>query len=177
MANIIIEPIGEFKQHPKWKESYETEYRISVPFLDSDKINFSLEYFEDDENFLSDAKAIFDEFLGLTLNDREKISQYVFQNCREFLDDIEYDECDEPLHELIRNDDIHGIWQYVEPTSVDIKRNDETGEMFLLIYCNCDWEQEHGLQLTIKQGMILTAVTDITCWYEDEGLTVYLKDD
>lgn len=110
MANIIIEPIGEFKQHPKWKESYETEDNISVPFLDSDKINFSLEYFEDDENFLSDAKAIVDEFLGLTLNDREKISQYVFQNYREFLDDIEYDECDEPLHELIRNDDVHGIW-------------------------------------------------------------------
>ena len=99
----------------------------------------------------------------------------VVKNCQEFLEAIEYDDCDEPLHELIKNDDVYGIWQYVEPTSVSIRRNDETGEMFLMVYCDCQWEQEHGLQLTIKQGMILTAVTQITCYHEDDGLAVCLK--
>lgn len=69
---------------------------------------------------------------------------------KSFLEAIEYDECDEPLHELIANNDIHGIWRYVKPMSVGIMRNDKTGEMFLAIYCDCQWEQEHGLQLTIK---------------------------
>lgn len=137
MTSIVIEPIGVFKQHFHHQENHQTQHNIFVPCLDSDKLSFSFEYFEDDVNFLSDAKAIIDEFLALTIQDRNKMSFCVVKNCQEFLEAIEYDDCDEPLHELIKNDDVYGIWQYVEPTSVSIRRNDETGEMFLMVYCDC----------------------------------------
>lgn len=176
MNTITINSLT-FYQHPEWTESYETQHHVFVPFLNSDKISVSFEYFEDDEAFLERVASILTEFLALTIEDRQKMSRYVLQNCQEFLEAIEYDECDEPLHQLIKEGDIHGIWQYVEPTSIGIKHNEETDEMFVLVYCGCDWEQEHGLQFTIKQGMILTAVTDITCYHEDDGLNVYLKDD
>lgn len=175
MTSIMIEPIGEFKQHPEWTQSYETDHNIAVPFLDSDKICFHCEYFEDDETFLADASAILTEFLALTLQDRQTISKYVMQNCQEFMDMVGDEYFDKALLEVIKNNDIHAIWRHVEPLSVAIVRHDKTGQMFLLVECGCDWEEEHGLQLTIKEGMILTGVTEMTCYHEETGLMVYLK--
>lgn len=84
MASIIIEPIGEFKQQLPYQTNYETEHSICVPCLDGNKVSFAFDYCKDDVDFLSDAKAIIDEFLALTIQDRNKISQYVAQNCQEF---------------------------------------------------------------------------------------------
>lgn len=175
MKNIVIEPIGEFKPDPNCQEFYETEHTVFVPFCDA-KLSFSFIYDEQDTAFVVDAKAILDEFLALTLKHRNKISHCVLKNCQDFLDMIEYDECDEPLHELVRQNDAHAIWQHTKPSHVYIYRDKQTNMMYLLVYFDCDWEMEHGMQLTIEQGMTLTAVSEITCYYIDDGLAVSLKD-
>lgn len=186
MRDIVIRPIGRFKQNAQYPDIYETPKAVFVPLFGS-KMHFSFECI--DEDFLKKAQIMIDGLFSLTLHHRDKISKYVWQNCQEFLQMVDYDEVDEPLHEIINNQALHQIWHHIQPTHINIMQDDDTQVMFLLVYCNCDWEQEHGLQLTIKQttikqaatqqattkqGMILTAVTPVTCYYEDNGLKVDL---
>ena len=47
------------------------------------------------------------------------------------------------------------IWNFVTPTEIVIHW-DEDGEFYLCVSCECEWEEEHGLQLVFKDGLTLT---------------------
>jgi hypothetical protein len=50
---------------------------------------------------------------------------------------------------------ITDIWKFVEPIEIVIQW-DETGDFYLCVSCECEWEREHGLQLVFKNGETLT---------------------
>lgn len=126
MSNIHLEPIGEFVQNEKWDEKYDSKNRIAVPFLDGQTIDFELVYYPDDTEFLNDAQKLLNDFFQLTSKNRSQISKYVWQNCQEFLEAVEYDEMDAPLHDIQQADE---IWQFVSPTSAQIMRDDDIGKL------------------------------------------------
>jgi len=47
------------------------------------------------------------------------------------------------------------IWKFVTPTEIII-HGDENDEFYLCVSCECEWEEEHGLQLVFKNGQTLT---------------------
>lgn len=68
----------------------------------------------------------------------------------------------EPLAVTVPTD----IWRFVHPTRVTITRDgdepteDTTGDFFVQVECECDWEVEHGLLLVFREGRMLTRVSE-----------------
>lgn len=170
MQNIYLKPVGEFFQDEKWEEDYDS-LEVAIPFFNNEEAYFSLVYYADDKNFLADAEKLLQQFFQLTVENRNKLSDVVWKNCKDFLALVDYDEADAPLH-IIKN--ANEIWQFVSPTQLQIMRNEDNNQLYLLVYCHCEWEQEHGLQITIQEDMVITAVAEIDCSTRDDGLNIQL---
>jgi hypothetical protein len=53
------------------------------------------------------------------------------------------------------------IWRHVFVRQIELKKDARHGEpsMYVLVYCACDWEEEHGLQLVYRNGNVLIRVS------------------
>ncbi|MFD0939537.1 DUF6985 domain-containing protein [Pedobacter boryungensis] len=156
---VISKIIGRLKQDtglPDWWKSEE----ISIPFFDNMKLTITFTDFEpeDDHTFVDEADQALTNFLKLTAVDRDSISELAYQNCMDFLDEVEYDEADEPLRQIKNKNE---IWNFIQPTEIYVTRRPyKEQDIYVQIACECDWEQEHGLQLVFKQGKKLTRISD-----------------
>jgi len=102
----------------------------------------------------------------MTEHDRSK---YVYQNCMDFLESIGYDERDKPLWDMKNPEE---VWNFVRLSSINIERNFSDDEkVYAVFYFECDWEDEHGLQLVFNNQAKLTRVSAI-----DGDLTGYKGD-
>ena len=150
--------IGQLKQDnnfAKWWKSKE----IEVPFFNNEKliINFIGFAPEKDKTFIEEADQTLTNFLKLQTEDRNAISELAYKNCMDFLEMVEFDEDDEPLRQIKNKKE---IWNFIRPTEIYVKRrpyNDR--DIYLMLSCECDWEQEHGLQLVFRQGKKLTRIS------------------
>ena len=53
------------------------------------------------------------------------------------------------------------IWKFVHPQEIYVTRRSYNDcDIYVQITCECDWEQEHGLQLVFRQGRKLTRVSE-----------------
>ncbi len=53
------------------------------------------------------------------------------------------------------------VWNHVQPKGVYLShRHRRDNNAYVLVACDCDWEEEHGLQLVYRQGRALTRVSD-----------------
>lgn len=156
---ITSKIIGRLKQEdsfPDWWKSQE----IEIPFFDNEKLTITFMDFEpeNDKTFIDEADHALTNFLKFNLEDRNLVSELVYKNCMDFLDKVEFDEADEPLRQI---NDKNEIWDFVQPTEIYIsRRHRRDNDIYLQIACECDWEQEHGLQLVFRQGKKLTRISD-----------------
>jgi hypothetical protein len=156
---IISKIIGRLKQEesfPDWWKSKE----IAIPFFDNDKLTITFMDFEPehDKTFIDEADQALTNFLKLNADDRNLISELAYKNCMEFLDAVEYDEGDEPLRQINKKNE---IWNFIQPTEIYVTRRPyKDQDIYVFIACECDWEQEHGLQLVFRQGKKLTRISN-----------------
>jgi hypothetical protein len=55
---------------------------------------------------------------------------------------------------------INEIWTLVNPSEIYLNRRDRKDkDIYLVVSCGCDWEEEHGLQLVFRQGKKLTRIS------------------
>ncbi|HEX8349581.1 MAG TPA: hypothetical protein VF598_06455, partial [Hymenobacter sp.] len=47
------------------------------------------------------------------------------------------------------------IWNFVTPLDIIVHWDEDDGS-YLCVSCDCEWEEEHGLQLVFKDGLVLT---------------------
>ena len=137
-----------------WKSS-----EIEIPFFNNKKLAITFMDYEPelDLEFIGEADESFVNFLKLNEEYRNSISGLVYENCMDFLDNIGSDELDQPLRDIQNQNE---IWNFVRPTEIFIERrpcNDK--DIYLIISCKCDWEQEHGLQLVFRHGKQITRVS------------------
>lgn len=151
--------IGQLKQddtfHDWWKSK-----EISIPFFDNEKLTITFTDFEPehDKAFIDEADQALTNFLKLDTADRNLISELAYKNCMAFLDAVEYDEADEQLRKMNDKDE---IWKFIQPTEIYVSRRPyKEKDIYVQIACECDWEQEHGLQLVFRQGKKLTRISD-----------------
>lgn len=132
---------------------------IAIPFFDDLKMKVLYEdiELEHEAKFIKEADEAVKSFLEKTKEDRLAISHLVHKNCMDFLDAIVVDEYFQTFREIKDHDK---IWKYVHPKSIVCTRSlDNDKEIYLTIYCNCDWEQEHGLQFVLRQGREITRIS------------------
>ncbi len=54
------------------------------------------------------------------------------------------------------------VWEYVHPLEIVVTK-DRFGldkEIYVQVLCNCDWEEEHGLQFVFKERKELIRVSE-----------------
>lgn len=155
---ITSKIIGQLKQDDSFSDWWEST-DIEIPFFDNQKLAITFIDFEpeDDKNFIQEADQALINFFKLKNEDRNSISGLAYKNCTDFLEAIDFDEADEPLRQI---EDHNEIWDFIEPTEIHIsRRHRRDNDIYVQIACECDWEQEHGLQLVFRQGKQLTRIS------------------
>ena len=156
---IISKIIGRLKQEENFPDWWKSE-KVAIPFFDNDKLTITYMDFEPehDKTFIDEADQALTNFLKLNVGYRNLISELAYENCMEFLDAVEYDEADEPLRQIKNKNE---IWNFIQPLEIYVTRRPyKDQDIYVFIACECEWEQEHGLQLVFRQGKKLTRISD-----------------
>jgi len=175
---ITSKIIGLLKQDifPDWWRSNE----IEIPFFDNKKLQVIFTDFEPqhDTTFIEEADQALTHFLNLKTEDRNAISELVYKNCTDFFEATGFNEETVKMFQKIEDpqdwhlqtikrggllnlQDINDVWQFVYPTEIYVtRRPDKDKDIYIQITCECDWEDEHGLQLVYKQGKKLTRISE-----------------
>ncbi|GGX58025.1 hypothetical protein GCM10007385_28210 [Tateyamaria omphalii] len=108
-------------------------------------------------------------FSTLTPADRSSITQHVYAYYRDMHTHAGGNLIDEVMPRPNQPDD---IWKHIHPLSIAIKSRPtlfsdtkaESPTFYVLLETNCDWEDEHGLLLSWKEGYELVKVGE----YDDK---------
>ena len=116
-----------------------------VPYFDNKAIKIGFVEAEH-QPYLEGADKTLENFFGLASIDRIQNSEVVHHYYSETL-----------KHDYTKPLDIQTtqhIWNFVNPTEIIIHW-DENEQFYLCVSCECEWEDEHGLQLVFKNGITL----------------------
>lgn len=155
---IVSKSIGTLFQNDQFDDWWESKL-IEVPFLKNKAIKITFMDFipERDTEFIKEADKALKIFLAKPESDRLLISNLAHKNCMEFLNAVEFDEADQPLLDIT---DKNEIWNFIYPQDIYITRRNRRDEyIYLNVTCECEWEQEHGLQLVFQKGEKLTRIS------------------
>lgn len=156
IKSSIIGLLKQDERFPDWWNGKEVE----IPFFDNHPLQVVFMHFEpeQDKAFITEADQALRNFLKLSPMDRDAISELVHRNCMEFLAVVGFDGGNDHLRKIKRNDE---IWNFVYPTTIYLtRRHRRDQDIYVFVACECDWEQEHGLQLVFRQGKQLTRISD-----------------
>jgi hypothetical protein len=160
MSNqITSEVIGQLTQDKSFENWWQSK-PVEIPFFENCILPIIFTDFEPghDPNFLHEADQALINFFKLNATDRNSISALAYKNCMDFLDEVDVDEADETLRAI---EDKNDIWKFIHPSEIYVSRRPyKEQDIYVQIACECDWEQEHGLQLVFRQGKKLTRISD-----------------
>ena len=157
MENYYLESIGKLLIHPDESDDWLISKKVPIPCFDSDELGFTffINDFKDD-CFLYEVDLVIQKFLKIDKTERLKFSSLIFENYKEnYNDQNEY----EDILEIV---DERDIWSLVYPYQIIICSGDNDDKnIYIIFICDCEWEEEHGLQLVFKNGEKLTRVSAI----------------
>lgn len=128
--------VGQLKPSEHDADFFESE-PFGIPYFDNQKLPIGFveaKY----EPYLVNADKVLQNFLELNSNDKLKDSEVVNHY---YSKTLEYGYT-KPLNIKTTQD----IWNFVIPTEIIIEW-DENEDFYLCVSCECEWEEEHGLQL------------------------------
>ena len=147
-----LAPLGELTRDLDIEEWFRGG-SVTSEYLGGQDLEIIIEGIEDDEA-PGDYTAAINAFLSLTTEDRAGATPYVFENYRRFVDMVGEDEFD---FSVASQED---IWRHVSLTAVHVaRRYRRDREVYVQLTGNCDWEIEHGLQVVLRRGHILSRVS------------------
>jgi hypothetical protein len=147
---MIIPLLGEVTKDARF-ESYWSNPLI-VPMLGR-ACRFALELYDEDpakEDFLVAVKNFLSADRTVLQAAESHIYNY-YKDCGSF-----WETGDEDFPKIMSQKD---IWKYAQlggESIVSRRRKDNT--IYISLECNCDWEQEHGLQIVFKNGLKVNKV-------------------
>lgn len=149
LTSRVVGPLTQDETISDWLKSA----AIPVPFFDNKKLAVTFMEIDPDE-----ADEALLQFLQLTSDDRLRISDLVYKNYTDFLEDVDFDGIEEGLSDIKEDAE---IWNFVYPTDIYVSRRHRRDmDIYVCIACDCGWEEEHGLQLVFRQGKKLTRISD-----------------
>jgi hypothetical protein len=148
-----IEYLGELTPHQNIEE-WMVSSEVEVDYFPGTRLRFVLEDIEDDLDPNAFVAAV-GNFLKLRVKDREEATPYVYKNYSDFVHDVGEDEIEAHI------DSPADVWKYVQPSEIHVSRRPYGDrKVYVQIAANCDWEQEHGLQIIYREGKQLSRVSD-----------------
>jgi hypothetical protein len=149
---VHIDKLGELERDDEFP--WFTSEPIEIPCLDGERLRFVLEDVDTDERPEEFALAVA-RFLSLTTHDRDHAAPHVFAVYRENLDSF----VDEAAAPQIASP--AEVWDYVDAREIRVSRRGcGDKKVYVGIMADCDWEEEHGLQLVYRGGFELCRVSD-----------------
>jgi hypothetical protein len=147
-----VEPLGELTPHLRIDGWWISE-AVSVGYFPNTPLRFVLEGFTGDPAPAEFVAAV-RNFLALTVEDRAEAIPCVFKNYTDFVEDVGDDELDFVI------DASAEVWAHVHPSEVHVLRRAYGDQkVYVTLGANCDWEEEHGLQIVYREGKQLNRVS------------------
>ena len=141
-----IEPIGEFTYDKEFDWHYGPEESANEPI---GEFQFVLEGYLDEKN-KDDFKTAMEGFRKNGSNAIKEAARHIFEYYQDISNLVDLDfEDDFPTIQSI--DDIWGHIRIGKEVAVS-RREYGDRKVYLSIECGCDWEEEHGLQIVLKEG-------------------------
>lgn len=127
---------------------------IVVNVLDGEMIEFVLEDYQQDIAKEEFHQAI-ENFLTIDESVLKQAQDYIYQYYQDVSNDIGPD--DECYIEIAQPEE---VWQHIELNGPPLVTRRLQGDklVYITLECNCDWEEEHGLQIVFKQGLFVNKV-------------------
>lgn len=159
MKSITSAVLGELKPNEQFEDWWESA-PIEAPFFDQQKLAVTFLNLDTAHiaKYMHDADQALASFLALDTAQRNALSDLVYPHCMDFLNTVEYDEADKALWDIQEKTE---IWKFVYPQEIYLsRRHRRDQDIYISIICECEWEQEHGLQLVFRQGKQLTRISE-----------------
>ena len=157
MAIDSVKGVGALHQDttlPEWLCSQP----VKVDLLDGKLAPFIFEEEEDVDlaALIGPIQSAVENFLRLSADSREELTELVYANYQQMLDASTL----QPLPMGSKSD----IWKYVYPGEVFVKQHPDDKNIYVIICCYCEWEQEHGLQMVFRNGEKISSVSEVDPW-------------
>ena len=148
-----IEPLGELTPNSSISDWW-VSTEVHVSYFPDTPLRFVFQNLVSDL-FPAEFAAAVRNFLGLTLENRTEATPCVFKNYCDFVDAVGEDELDFVI------DEPTDVWSHVHPSEIYVlRRASGDKKVYVQICANCDWEEEHGLQIVYREGRQLSRVSD-----------------
>jgi hypothetical protein len=172
--------IGELTKTEDWdtENDWVSAKEIAIPFFDNKAYIVRFENVLSTENYFEKAEEAIQDFFNFKPEIKTEAAQKAYDSWLDFnescgyLDNLEiYEEVEDPSDWMVR--DIERlrhlsnltspdkVWEYIHPLEIVVTK-DRFGldkEIYVQVLCNCDWEEEHGLQFVFKEGKELIRVS------------------
>jgi hypothetical protein len=137
-------------------EIIDTSKAIPVPVLGGQECWFYIEDEGEDEAGKADYYAAIKNFLALDESALRAAEQDVYHYYKNFSDAV-WEPDDE---EYIQIESPEEVWKHVQfGDEIYVQRRDDDNVIYLSIECECDWEEEHGLQIVFKNGQRINKIS------------------
>ena len=159
MSNQVTSTVkGQLTQDKQFADWWQSQ-SVEIPFFDNWKLPIIFSGYEPAQHatFMEEADQALTNFFRLNTTHRNAVSQLAYKNCMNFLDDVGFDETDDALRKI---KDPNDIWKFIYPSEIYVcRRAYQEQDIYVQVACECDWEQEYGLQLVFRQGKKLTRIS------------------
>jgi hypothetical protein len=163
---IELSLIGELDRVSSFDDWWTSE-PVTIPYFDQSLPVTFMGFNPQDpaqQDHLRKANDAVAAFLHLQESDRMRASELVNQNCQEYIEAVGVEDWNEAMASIV---DPNLVWQYVHPREVLISYSEKRNSIFIVLSCECDWEEEHGLQLVYQDGITLVRVSEQDGHYTD----------
>jgi hypothetical protein len=142
-------PLHNDSDIPEWLVSEP----VSVPYFDGRLLTFTLDGLTEVD--VHDVQCAVSAFLAMDSAARLEASPYVFGNYQKMVDAVGEGQFEWQVASA------EAIWTHVHPSAVFVSRRHRRDQLiYVQITAECDWEEEHGLQIVYRRGGELSRVSD-----------------
>jgi hypothetical protein len=144
---------GRLIQNGNFADLWVAAVPLAIPYFDGVRLEITFEEIDpSDPISLERADEVLTNLLQLTSFDRQLDTAVALENYESVLEYLQ-----EPL-KLMAPDD---IWQHIHPTSllVTSESDGDNKDDYVVVEGSCDWEEEHGISLVFRRGLMLTRLS------------------
>ena len=175
--------VGELIKDPEiaeWRNSKDllTKQAVATPFFEYKEIIYRFAFDQNEDLTVESADQVLKIFFKPNAFLKSQVAENVFENWTAFNQATGYLEgietynavqnrpewMEHALQNCLRLEKLtepKKAWEFIYPSEIIVtKDRDKKNEgIFIQIYCKCDWEVEHGLQIILKNGNELVRVS------------------
>ncbi|MFK7161229.1 hypothetical protein V6U78_09295 [Marinospirillum sp. MEB164] len=130
---------------------------LAISFLNNSKLKIRLDFNDQElEEYQSEIETTLRNTLNLGQSDRENLKKHLYA----YYKDLVLDVGEEYLEDMPAQENEDHIWEFVHLSSLSISKSQITEEFFCQFTGRCDWEVEHGVSISFKNGNNLAKVGD-----------------